>query len=430
MSKNLKALVLALVMLCSLLMFAACGQQGSADQTEPATDAVPAGYTVTVVDGLGNPCTEGVIVRFLQNGQQVTMQVVDENGTVTKDLEDGEYTVELQLTGDEAYYYDAEDLTMNADRKELTVTLYAALSGEPMNLFAPSLKGEESRDLPAYTVSTGSTYVELEAGERNYYLFAPTEPGKYHISAQNTDAVLGYYGVTHFVQNTTITEPTDGYIEVQLKQHMLGGGANVLVFGLDAVGSATSAVFTIERVGDTDWSVEDEPFLTYEPTVAVTQYTLPEGAKFGEFDLKAATDTYNLVLDENGYYHLDAADGPLVLVRLGKDSGGSKYLAPLEEIATKALICKYFYDENGEFIKKESYNECIQTYAACVDKATGMYPLTEDLKYIIQQRGDHYGWFEEANTKHGYIFVDDNGNIVPGINNEISWLLYCCYIKN
>lgn len=433
MTKNLKALVLALTMILSVCLFAGCGGQGGTDQSQPdaGADNAGTGYTVTVRDAFGAPCTQGVIVRFMQGGQQVTMQVVDENGTVTKELEEGEYTVELQFTGDDAYYYDQTDLTMNAEKKSLEITLYSAVSSEPVTLFAPSLKGEGNRDLPAYNMELGGTYVELESGERNYFLFVPTEPGKYHVSVQDSDAVLGYYGVTHFVQETTISEPVDGYIEVQLKQHMIGeGGANVLVFGLDATGSSTSAIFTVERVGDADWDVEDEPFQVYEPTVDVVKYDLPDGAKFGEFDLTATTDTYNLVLGSDGYYHMDTQDGPLVLVRLGKNSEGSKYLPPLEEMATKALVCKYFYDENGEFIKKESYNECVQTYAACVDEATGMYPLTEDLKYIIQQRGDHYGWFEEADTKHGYVFYDDNGNKIPGINPEISWLLLCCYIKN
>ncbi len=421
MKKNVKALIFVLIMALCVSMLAACGGQGA-----ESTEAAVPGYSVKVVDAFGNPCTEGVIVRFLQNGQQVTMQMVDGNGIAAKDLEKGEYTVELQLTGDDAFYYDDANMTLTADKTSLEVVLYKGMEGEPTNVFAPSLTGT-SIDMPAYNLPVGATYVELEAGERNYFLFCPTEAGLYEFSVLNSDAILGYYGIPYFVQGTTITEPVDGKIQVNMKQHMIGE-ANILVFALDATGTDTDAIFAIQRIGEAVTDESDVPFEVYKAKTEPSAFTLPAGTKTADFDLTAATDTYTLVLGSDNYYHMNTAAGPLVLVKLGEASGGSKYLTYLEEMATKAQVCKYFYDENGEFIRKETYNECIQNYAACDDEKTGLYPLTEDLKYIIQMRGDHYGWFEEANTKHGYIFMDDNGNPVPGINNEISWLVLCCYI--
>ncbi len=422
MKKNVKALLLVLVMVLSVSLLAACGGQGGSEPTQ----AQAPGYSVKVVDAFGEPCSQGVIVRFMQNGQQVTMQKVDENGIANKDLEKGEYTVELQLTGDEAFYYDDSDLTLTADKTSLEVVLYKGVEGEPTMVFAPSLSGS-SLDMAAYDLYVGATYVKLEAGERNYFLFTPTEPGLYEFGVIHSDAVLGYYGIPFFVQSNTLTQPEDGKIQVNLKQSMIGE-ANVLVFGLDATGEKEDAIFTIQRVSDPLTDEEDVPFEVYQAKTPPEAYTLPAGTKTADFDLTAATDAYTLVLGSDNFYHMNTADGPLVMVKLGEASGGSKYLTNLEEMATKAQVCKYFYDENGEFIRKESYNECIQSYAACMDEKSGLYPLTEDLKYIIQMRGDHYGWFEEANTKHGYIFMDDNGNPVPGINNEISWLVLCCYV--
>ena len=85
-----------------------------------------------------------------------------------------------------------------------------------------------------------------------------------------------------------------------------------------------------------------------------------------------------------------------------------------------------YYDENGKFIRKESYNECLLEYIAVMDEKAGVYPLTDDLKYIIQQRGDHYGWFDADGGQ--YLFKDQNGEKIPGINKEISWLFPCRYI--
>ena len=61
-----------------------------------------------------------------------------------------------------------------------------------------------------------------------------------------------------------------------------------------------------------------------------------------------------------------------------------------------------------------------------MDEKNGVYPLTEDLKYIIQMRGDHSGWFDSKSMS--YLFFDENRNMVPDINPEISWLFMCCYI--
>jgi len=62
-----------------------------------------------------------------------------------------------------------------------------------------------------------------------------------------------------------------------------------------------------------------------------------------------------------------------------------------------------------------------------MDEDKGVYPLTKDLMYIIQQRGEHSGWFDPNASM--YLFKDVNGEMVPGINTQIAWLFMCCYIS-
>lgn len=429
-AKRIKLLLLVLTMLCGIVLFSACGGENEAEIPE-ATQSQAPGYQVTVTDYFGNPVS-GAIVRFMQNGQQASMQVVDDNGVAAKELEKGEYTVELQFTDENAaYYYDQTDLTLTAEKTTLEITLYNALSGEPQMLFAHSLLTDGNKEHPAYHVRVGGTHVELTPGERNYFLFVPTEAGTYQYSVQGCDAVIGQYGAPHFVQELSTREAVDNTITESIKASMIGTGdtgTSVIVLGLDAGESDTSAILSIERIGDPEWTVEDEPWQVYQATIQLEEYVLPAGAAFGEFDLTASADTYNLVLDSKGYYHLDSADGPLVLVRLGEKSGGSKFLDSFETILEHSGVTKYFFEEDGTFIKKESYSECLLEYIEYMDENSGMYPLTEDLKYIIQMRGDHYGWFDASGNT--YIFVDQNGVPVPGINEEISWLFMCCYIAN
>ena len=275
----------------------------------------------------------------------------------------------------------------------------------------------------------GATNVKLDAAERTYYLFAPTEAGTYEFSLLNNDAAIGYYGAPHFVQENNAAEVVDNKFTVSIRADMIGTsntGTTVLVIGIDA--GEGDASLGIQRIGDPEWTVEDEPWTIYETTAKLTAYKLPAGAKLGEFDLKAPTDKYKLVLNEtDGFYHLDSADGPLVLMRLGEKSGGSKYLDPFEVILEHSGVSKYFYDENGEFVKREKYDDCLLEYFEYMDEETGLYPLNEDLKYILQQRGDYSGWWNPDESL--YLFVDENRNKIVGINHEIAWLFMCCYIE-
>lgn len=426
MRKNLKkTLSLLALVLCFAMVLGACGAQSSGESETEASDAglaeKEATYQVTVADALGNPYTTGVIVMFLKDGAQYAMQPVDENGVAAKTMEKGEYTVELVFTGDEnAYYYEKEALTLTAEQTALTVTLANAVSGESQTIVA------DGEDHEAYKVSEGCTYVPLTAGERSYFLFTPTTAGTYEFSISDETAQIGYYGAPHFVQSLSAAEVTDNTFTLSISSSMIGtegGGTAVNVIGIDA-GENAQCVLTIQRIGDAAWSVSDEPWTIYEPTVELSPYTLPEGAVLEQFDLTAATDAYNLVFNEaDGFYHMDSADGPLVLVRL---NGECQYIDCYKTILEHTGVNKYFYDENGEFERKENYTDCLLKYIENMDENNGVYPLTEDLKYIIQQGGEYSGWWDMDG--YNYLFKDSDGNVVPGINTEIAWLLMCCYI--
>ncbi len=416
--KKMKALLLAALVLAGVCLFAACGGEGGTG------DGAADGYQVKVVDALGTPYTSGIIVRFMQNGQQVSMQKVDENGVAVKDLPDGDYTVELQFTdSNAAYYYDNTDLTLSAGQKSLEVQLSYALSGEGTPLFAA---GE---DVTAYDVGVGCTYVELTPGKRNYFLFTPTEPGKYAFSTVG-DAPVGYYGAPHFVQEYSAAEVTDNVFTQNIKAGMIGSGetgTSILVLGIDAAEGQTNEILTIQRIGEPDWDIADEPWQAYQTSITLESYTLPAGTELADFDLTADASEYPLVLGADNFYHLDSADGPLVLVRLGKKAAGIQYTDPYETVLENIDVGKVFYDEDGGFVKKELYSKCLREYLSFMDPEVGVYPLTADLMYIIQQSGDYAGWYD-SNKLGFYLFEDADGNEIPGINKEIAWLFMCCYI--
>lgn len=406
-------LVLCLLLTASLCLLAGCGGK-EPEQPRELT------YQVKVTDALGNPYTTGVVVRFLRGGEQAALQAVDADGTANKTLSPDTYGVELMFTDSGAsYYYDKTDLTLSADKTELQITLARALSGEKRSLY---VQGE---DVGGYDVDLGSTYVELTAGERSYFLFTPTVAGTYRFSVEGGDASVGYYGAPHFVQSQNVAEMEDGAFSISIRADMVGtgsGGTAVLVIGVDSE-SDGNCFLNIQRTGDPEHTIDDEPWTVYQLTSVLSPYTMPAGSAVHEFDLTA--DSCELVLNESdGFYHLDSADGPLVLVRLGVEN---KYTDSFQTMMESGRMVKYFFDADGNFLKKESYSECLQEYLNCMDADNGVYPLTEDLKYIIQQRGDYMDWWN-PDGKGLYMFVDQNGNPVPGINRDIAWLFMCCYI--
>lgn len=417
--KKTKILFALVCLVCCLALLAGCGNTTPGDTT-PAGNENEASYCVTVKDALGIP-QSGVIVRFMQGGEQISMQVTDENGAASKTLAKGEYTVELAFTNSEqSYCYDTGDLTLTAENTALDISLAYALSGEPTSL----------GDSQAYAVKTGCTWVNVTSQGRSYYLFTPTEAGTYEIGVVGSGVSVGYYGAPHFVQSESAAEVVDNKFTVSVSAGMIGTsgtGTSVLVIGVDAAdANITGCVLTVQRIGDPERTPADEPWMVYQPTVTVAPYTLPAGAKIQEFDLSAATGTYDLVFSEaDGFYHLDSAEGPLVLVRLTKPT---QYLEAIETILREySGMGKYFFDENGEFVKKENYTDCLLTYSDNADEEYGVYPLTEDLKYMLQQRGEYVGWWDQDSP--GFLFQDDAGVPIPGINLEHAWLFLCCYIE-
>lgn len=420
-TKRMKALLLSIMMLCSLVLMTACGGSESSAEgpTENASGEID--YKVTVVDAQGTPFTSGVIIRFLKGDEQMAMQPVDATGSAAKTMAKGEYTVELMFTGNEdEYYYNKEGLTLTAEAPELTVTLTYNMSQEAVKLTA------QGKEINAFPVTDGSTRVTLVPGERNYFLYTPTQAGSYAFSSDNAGAIIGYYGAPHFVQENSAAEVVDNTFTQSIRATMIGSadtGSAVIVIGIDADANTDSCTLSIIRTGDPEWSVEDEPWTVYEPTVELKAYTLSAGAKTQDFDLTADSSKYNLVLGSDGYYHLDSEDGALVLVYLTKDP---RYLPCFKNILDRSGVSKYFYDDNGEFVKKETYDQCLLSYIACADENSGLYPLTEDLKYIIQQRGEYSGWWDISGQN--YLFVDENRVPETDINSDIAWLFMCCYI--
>lgn len=397
---KIMATLLAVTMLFSLC---ACGEQA---------DSGMANYQVKVLDGQGAPLTSGVIVKFLQDGQQVAMQPVNGEGIAAKELAKGNYTVELTFTDSNlSGHYDQSDATLSADKTSLELSLVKTLGTVSYDLVV----GEKTHT--AFVIDTGSTYLTVKASERNYFMFEPTAAGTYKFYVNNDDVKVGYYGSPYYVQAESAVDVIDNSVTLSISESSLGGS---YVFGLDGVDSDVSLIFSAIRTGDPTITISDLPWTEYKTTHTPAPYTLDLGGKSLKYvDIKGKTEDAKVVYsDADGYYHYGTANGPVVLLHLGKKAPYVSLQTVIEGdgLGGGAPIREYFFDANGDFLKKEDYTDILRKYFENMDANSGVYPLTKDLEYIIK------------NGCHGWWTKDDPDYIFTDCNPEIGWMFALCYV--
>jgi hypothetical protein len=109
---------------------------------------------------------------------------------------------------------------------------------------------------------------------------------------------------------------------------------------------------------------------------------------------------------------------PLVLARLAEPN---QYLDSFKTILDNTAIRRYFFEADGTFIRKEEYSNCVLEYLQYVDEDAGVYPLTEDLMYIIRQHGDYAGWYD----KDGQNYLFDGEEVLEGNG----WMFLLCIFQ-
>ena len=352
-------------------------------------------YKVTVVDYKGNAIT-GVAVQFKNDSAVVATEEVNSKGVVSVKLEEGNYTA---VVIDDTYGSGSASLTA----KNASAKLIAAAKLD-------TSKGVEEYFGMIYPISVGAVYVDLTADADNYFLFKINEAGKYEFKTSDSNAKLAPCGSSAFVY----TPYYEGNIyETEAKAGMVGGDLAISVTGTEGT------VVIVTREGDANETIYRE----YEGSKAPNKFTLTEdGSKLTYVDVTASS--FDIVLGSDGYYHKGSANGPIVYINLGKNA---PYLSLQTMIqgagAAGGTPLVSYSTENGSQVRTD-YTNFMISHFNCMDGTYGVYPLTEDLKYVLQTAGTHNGWWDNNKAGGNYLFSGVNG-----LNTEIAWMFACCYVE-
>ena len=378
---------------------------GSGDEDPDAAGKVD--YTVKLLDYNGN-AKSGVTVLIMKDGKAAAARKTGSDGTITASLVPADYTITLAFSGS-AMHYDEDEAVLPEGTTSATIQVIPTVSEEVKKLYVGD----------AHYLQIGGNYAQMQANAVNYYIFEPTEAGVYRFNTSDPDAILSYWGgSTSFIRE--MTDSTDYSAEtnsfsMEAKESSLPG----VIFIIGVTG-ADECVIEVSRAGDAEKELEAEVY-TAKNKVTQQKISASVGSKLIYVDL---TGDSQIVKGSDGYYHLDSATGPLLYMNLGTANVTPPYISMYSMLGASGVGGTSFaktFIENGEPVKKEDYTACMLSYVNCADATYGVYPLNDDLVYMMQNGGEQKGWWDPDNAQ--YLFSS-----VKNINLDIAWMFAVCYV--
>lgn len=189
----------------------------------------------------------------------------------------------------------------------------------------------------------------------------------------------------------------ENYNEIEITRETEGQS---LYIGVKS--EAETVTISVEKTGD--YEVEVVELQAYRNKKFPTKFEIPEGYVVGDY--VDVTEAHSAVLGEDGYYHLDSADGDILLVDMD-------YRFRLSEALEGGRCVMYAYvtDENGVILEKWDIGNAVRLYENNCDE-NKYYPLTQDLIFF-------YDTYARGNGVYAYA--------LEGINyNEGTAWMYAC----
>ncbi len=286
------------------------------------------------------------------------------------------------------------------------------------SLALPVLAEDVVENMTHINLAEGSNPLTVEdANAINIFLFEVTEEdklGTYKVTTDNPNAVLYSYGGSehYFFDNTVYSDYDAATNSFTFELKYIGPSALIGVKG------AESFTINIEYLGNfIEFDPAILPYDQYVPKEAPSPFTL-DLAEGAELKYVNVYKEQTVAVDENGYYHLGTVDGPILYANI---TATAPYLSFTDAVSYGALRFTY-YDDDGNFLAKYDFTDFQTEYSACSDPTHGVYPLNEDIEFMLKNVGKAWGWYDYENRAFGsYLFEAQ-------IKEASGWLFATCYI--
>lgn len=364
-------------------------------KSAPAQDE--ADYTVSVVDGNGKAYTDVLVRLDSEDGSVSVTEAVDASGKLTLRLRETNYIVTLVFPEANTMGYETTKAKLTPSKNSITLTVAPYLNGASEELYTGDV---------ALELTTGSFYVDLTDKQIQYFVFTPTEKGIYTLTTTNSSAAVGYWGSPFYIADFSSDFVKNNVCTIEVKS--VGQTVVLSVSGGEGI---SGTIVKVKRTGDV-FEMERE---VYQGTTVPTEPFVANVTGTKTFlDLSVS---HNLVKGEDGFYHLETADGPIVMV----DLIAGNYEISISGLIGSSAMVRYEYDANGKAIKRIDYTECMTQYVKNVDSKLGVYFLTDDLITMLQNHGETARWYDS--TSPTYLFGKD-----PVLEGN-GWMFLLCVFQ-
>ncbi len=371
--------------------------------------------TPSETDGVYNVCDNaGTVITTINAGETHMLSAIMEVGTQNYYIGiDGSYynyvctyPVNFTAVGGMRLDMAPTETTQTATFDNIIVSSAELSDYTELEYTEPSVPGG---DLDEYEISDvllqlGDNQLTLiDTAVTTIYEFCPDEAGLYKFTANDESALVGYWGAGSWY----VFDQTENKTNV-LESNIVEVGPSVMV-GISGVSEVT---LTVERIGDAVLPPDIDEII-YENQAELEEFAGVDG-ELTYVDVVG--EEHTAVLGEDGFYHLDTEDGPILYANITGGAGEGVIGIDLVGAMGYGQV-NYYPDETT----KVDFIEAIAEYADVADE-DGFYPLTVDLIEMYQKLGASKGWYD-ASIQGFYLFGEEE------VNAESAWLFACAYVE-
>ncbi len=288
----------------------------------------------------------------------------------------------------------------------LVLALATVLSLASFGAFADEVTFEYLYEAEAITTLGDHNITPLDTVDVTGYCFTPDAAGVYEITLKTPGAALHNVGGSPFFA-TYDSLNEEGVITFEVSESGVGGSC---LFGIQYNGTAVVNIALAED--QTPGTQEYPDWIIYQNTVAPQSFTL-QLAEGEALSYVSVYEEHSAVRGEDGFYHLDEANGPVLYVNLARPPYS------FVEILAAGAVRDYFFDADGNFINRIDYTNAVTEFINCADN--NIYPLCYDLMHIISTHGENQGWFDADGTNCWF-------NRPETMVEDTAWMYACCYV--